>query len=211
MLMMRAFDLKDYQLSGPGWAETALFNISAKIPEGADKTQFQQMQRALLVERFGLTFHREKKEMVEYQLSVGRSGPNFKESAPVQPAGELPPPLPPKIDASGYPIPPPGRGPLMMVLPNGHATMRSVEESMAEFAGRLADEVRRPVRDATGLKGKYDFTLKWVREGPGYSSDEPGPTIFQALQDQLGLRLESKKGITEVLVVDHLEKTPSAN
>jgi uncharacterized protein (TIGR03435 family) len=98
-----------------------------------------------------------------------------------------------------------------MVVGNGHATMRSSEESMAEFAARLSDQFRRPVRDATGLHGKYDFALNWVIEGPGYSTDEPGPTIFQALQDQLGLRLESKKGMVDILVVDRIEKAPTEN
>ena len=223
MLTMRGYDLKDYQFSGPGWADSTRFNISAKIAPGTSKEQFQEMQQNMLADRFKLTFHREKKEMAQYELVVVRGGPKFKESAkaappvndaPAAPPRPGPPPLPrgpPKTDAGGFPVLPPGRGPLMMVLANGHATMRSAEASMAEFAGRLADQLRRPVGDQTGLKGKYDFTLNWVIEGPGYSNDEPGPTIFQALQDQLGLKLESKKGMVDILVVDHLEKTATEN
>jgi uncharacterized protein (TIGR03435 family) len=215
MLIMRAYDLKDYQFSGPGWADSTRFNISAKIALGTTKEQFQEMQQSFLADRFKFTFHREKKELAVYELVVVRAGPKFKESAKAAPpADDGPPPLPPgppKTDAGGFPVLPPGRGPLMMVLANGHATMRSAEESMAEFAGRLADQVRRPIADQTGLKGKYDFTLNWVIEGPGYSTDEPGPTIFQALQDQLGLKLESKKGMVDMLVVDHVEKTPTEN
>ena len=84
---------------------------------------------------------------------------------------------------------------------------------MAEFAGRLSDQLRSPVSDATGLKGRYDFTLNWVMDGPGYSADDLalGPTIFGALQEQVGLKLEQKKGPVDVLVVDRIEKTPTGN
>jgi uncharacterized protein (TIGR03435 family) len=220
MLVMRAYDLKDYQFSGPDWTQSTRFDISAKIPAGASKEQFRLMQQNLLAERFKLAFHHEKKEMPAYELVVAKNGPKLKESVeaspPVdgtpEPPASLPPgPPSPKTDSNGFPILPPGRGPLTMVIGNGHATMRSVEESMAQLVGRLSDQVRRPVTDATGLNGKYDFTLNWVMEGPGFSTDDPGPTIFAALQDQLGLKLESKKGMVDILVVDHIEKTPTEN
>jgi uncharacterized protein (TIGR03435 family) len=81
---------------------------------------------------------------------------------------------------------------------------------MPEFALDLASEVGRPVTDATGLKGKYDFTIRWLGEGAG-TSDDNGPNIFVALQEQLGLKLESKKGMVDTLVVDHIEKTATEN
>jgi uncharacterized protein (TIGR03435 family) len=216
MLVMRAYDLKEYQFSGPGWTDSTRLSISAKIPPGTTNEQFQRMQQSLLVERFKLTFHREKKEMPEYELAVAKNGPKFKESVAAPSIADDSPPAPrppgsPQMDANGFPVLPPGSGPLMMVMGNGHATMRSVEESMTEFARRLSDQLRRPVMDATHLQRKYDFTLNWVIEGPGYSTDDPGPTIFQALQDQLGLKLESKKGMVDILVVDHVEKTPTEN
>jgi uncharacterized protein (TIGR03435 family) len=209
MLIMRAYGLKDYQFSGPGWAESARFTISAKIPVGTTREQFQQMQRGLLVERFGLTFHHENREMAQYDLALAKNGPKFKESPPsTPPAEDGPGQL--KTDANGFPTLP-GRSSFMTSLANGRSTMRSSDESMAEFARRLSDQVARPVMDTTGLKGKYDFTLNWVKEGPNYSTEDPGPTIFQALQDQLGLRLESKKGPVDIFVVDHIEKTPTGN
>jgi uncharacterized protein (TIGR03435 family) len=82
---------------------------------------------------------------------------------------------------------------------------------MDDFVGRLSDQLRRPVTNGTGLRGKYDFTLSWVIEGPGYSTDDSGPTIFGAIQEQLGLKLEQKRGPVELLVVDHIEKTPTEN
>ena len=215
MLIIRAYELKDYQLSGPDWMETTRFNISAKLPGGATKEQFRLMQQNLLVERFKLTFRHEKKEVAGYQLVLAKNGPKLKESGPLEESQEVPAPRPPsgppKTDSNGYPILPPGRGPLMLVLANGRATMRSVAESMPELAARLSDQLRRPVADATGLMGKYDFVLNWVIEGPGYSGDDTGPTLFGALQEQLGLKLEPRKLSGDIFVVDHLEKTPSEN
>jgi uncharacterized protein (TIGR03435 family) len=82
---------------------------------------------------------------------------------------------------------------------------------MDTLAKQLAGQLRRPVIDATELKGTYDFTLRWIMEGSGPSSEETGPNIFRALQEQLGLKLESKKSMVDVLVVDHVEKIPTEN
>jgi uncharacterized protein (TIGR03435 family) len=71
--------------------------------------------------------------------------------------------------------------------------------------------VGRPVSDATGLKGKYDFILRWLDDHGRQSTDDNGPNIFEALQAQLGLKLESKKTMVDTLVVDHIEKTPTEN
>ncbi len=83
---------------------------------------------------------------------------------------------------------------------------------MASFALDLSAEVGRPITDATGLKGKYDFTLNYITETDGPPPPEAtGPNIFRAVQEQLGLKLEPKKGTAEVLVIDHIEKTPTDN
>jgi uncharacterized protein (TIGR03435 family) len=117
-----------------------------------------------------------------------------------------------KTDAEGFPVLPPGRAPMMMMLTGGHATARHTAETMEDFAVSLSMLVHKPVTDATGLSGKYDFTLHWIAEGFGPSAaDDAGPTLFRALPEQLGLKLESKKGMVEMLVVDHVEKTPTEN
>jgi uncharacterized protein (TIGR03435 family) len=188
--------------------------VTAKVPEGTSKEQFRVMMQNLLAERFKLMYHREKKEMQAYELVVAKGGPKLKESpGPLDP-DERPRPLTErKLDAEGFPVLPPGRVPMMMMMSGGRATARHSEETMERFAVALTNEVHKPVTDATGLKGKYDFTLSWVAEGAGppASADEAGPNIFRALQEQLGLRLEAKKGMVDVLVVDHLEKTPTDN
>jgi uncharacterized protein (TIGR03435 family) len=209
-LISRAFDIRDYQLSGPDWIQNTRFNVSAKIPPGVTKEQFRQMLQNLLAERFQMTFHRDKKEMPVLNLVVMKSGAKFKESKPVEvaPDDDAPRPSgPPKKDTNGFPILPAGKGQSMSIS-NDRAAVRAGEESMADFAAMLAGQLRQPVIDATGLAGKYDIAMLWV---PGDSPDNPGPTIYAALQEQLGLKLESKKGMVEIVVVDHIEKTPTEN
>jgi uncharacterized protein (TIGR03435 family) len=184
------------------------------------------MLQHLLAERIGLKIHRERKEMASYELAVAKGGPKFKESEPEKevelPSAtpQAPPPL--KMGTDGYPVLPPGRpGTIMM---NGMGTRRAVRETMAQFASSLSNQVGRPVVDATGLTGKYDFVLNWSFRGasaapppPGAdgvlpaAADPSGPTIFNAIQEQLGLKLESRKSMVEVVVVDKIEKTPTEN
>jgi uncharacterized protein (TIGR03435 family) len=176
------------------------------------------------------------KEMPIYELTVAKNGPKVKESAE-EPEPKLPddaapaasPSGPPKLtfDKDGYPELPPGRGPGTIIM-NGRARMRAPKQSMAEFATILANYVNRPVTDSTGLKGKYDFAMYWMSDMPmgrggliaapppeptasTPSDADSGPTLFSAVQQQLGLNLESKKGQVDILVIDHIEKAPTEN
>ena len=110
----------------------------------------------------------------------------------------------------------------MAVVP-GHARIRSDAQPIAWFARILTGQLQAPVIDATGLKGNYDFQLSWSFEENPVSATPSGevpvaplldpyrPALIKAVQSQLGLRLEQKKGYAEVLVVDHIEKAPTAN
>ncbi len=208
-LLTTAFDIRDYQLTGPDWLHNTRFDVSAKIAGGATVAQFHQMLQNLLAERFKMTFHRDKKEMPVLNLVVAKSGPKFKESKPPEPApdddhresGPL------KKDAEGFPILPPGKG-MMAMMANGRAAMRSDEETMEALTESVSNQLRQPVIDATGLKGKYSIAMFWVA---GDAPDSPGPTIYNALQEQLGLKLESKKGSVDILIIDHMEKAPTEN
>jgi uncharacterized protein (TIGR03435 family) len=210
LLILRAFDIQRYQLSGPDFMESARFDVSARIPPGAAKEQFRLMLQSLLAERFKMTFHRAKKEMQVFNLVVAKNGPKFKDYV------EAPPPDdderrqngPLKKDANGFPVIPAGKG-FSMAITNNRAALRSGGGTMEELAVNLSNQVGQPVIDATGLKAKYEIAMSWVPGEP--PPDDPGPTIFQALQDQLGLKLESRKGQIDILVVDHLEKTPTDN
>jgi uncharacterized protein (TIGR03435 family) len=164
-----------------GWIDSQRFDISAKS-EGhgpVDKEQSNLMLRQLLADRFGLVFHRETKELVVYSLVVGKNGPKLKEGGT--------------------------EGPYLSGLAPGKLV--GTRASMASLTRALSRSLGRPVKDETGLRGQYDFTLVW---SPDDAADASGPSLFTAVQDQLGLRLESKKAPVETIVIDHLG-TPSPN
>jgi uncharacterized protein (TIGR03435 family) len=236
MLLTMVYNVQRLQVRGPMTLESERFEITARVPAGATREQLRTMIQSLLADRFKLKLHRESKEMASYQLMVARNGPKFKASGTeaATPAGgtSLPPGPggPPPLDKDGYPITPPGRESMMAILP-GRARIRAVQETMPQFAARLSNFLGQPVNDATGLKGKYDFLLSWspeegrsfvagapppppylVPDGPPTSApQEMGPTLFTALQQQLGLRLERKKAPVELLVIDHIERSPAKN
>jgi uncharacterized protein (TIGR03435 family) len=246
MLLISAFDLKGYQfpgsVDGPGMDR---FNVTARVPEGTTKEQFRLMQQALLMDRFGLKYHWEKKEMQTYELVVAKGGIKMKESVE-NPAGADKAPAPPapgfqklEMGSDGFPILPPGRS-MMIMTPRG-ARKQAVAETMDQLVGILSMQLKKPVTDGTGLKGKYDYILSWTPEGmmmmgargggppppppPGGAApgagggplgdlsdgDSSGPTLMGALQSQLGLKLEQKKGMVDIFVIDHVEKVPTEN
>jgi uncharacterized protein (TIGR03435 family) len=216
-LFLVAYGLPWYRFSGPPWMNTTRFDISARIPEGTTKEQFKLMQQNLLIERFKMAFHHEQKELPAYELVVAKNGPKIKEAEPPPPEdpdGPKPPLAPPprKMDKDGFPILPPGRQ-WITDMDGPRWVQRFTDASMEEFARYAATIVGQPVNDATGLKGKYDFILKWInnRGGRQLPDDVSGPNIVEALQAQLGLKLESKKTMVDVLVVDHIEKAPTEN
>jgi uncharacterized protein (TIGR03435 family) len=222
-LVTYAYGIMRYQVTGPDWLDTERFHIAAKVPEGATKEQFKLMLQNLLIERFKLAVHRDRKEMQVYELVIAKNGPKLTESA-----GELPDE--PVAGATGaaprmtfgkdrLPELPPGRVPRMVMTGRG-ARVRRVNESMEGLAKMLEGQIGRPVTDATGLKRKYDFDLAWSPRASALSagrgdepglSDETGPTLLKAIEDQLGLKLELKKGSVEMLVIDHLERRPTEN
>jgi len=181
------------------------------------------MMQNLLAERFELAVHREKKEMQMYELVVAKGGPKLKRSAQEAPAREDAPEAdskrpgsaePPKLGEDGYPTLPEGVTQAMM---RGRARIMYPRQTMEWFADTISYQVGHPIADATGLTGKYDFSLFWAygegNEGRASTSNtplaaEPAPTLFEAVQGQLGLRLEQKKGPVEIIVVDHMEKVP---
>ncbi len=193
MLMTFAYDVRPHQISGgASWIDSEGFDIVAKA-ETADPTieQFRGMMQKLLADRFQLTFHRETREMPVYALVLAKNGPKFKVSDKDE-----------------------------TTIQGGKGQTRYQKCSMAFFAQNLSPRLGRTVLDRTGLKGEFDFTLeatiedeirKRVEAGEASASSEPvGPTIFTALQEQLGLKLESTKGPVEILVIDRAVR-PSSN
>jgi len=229
MLLQEAYGVKDSQISGaPGWLDSEQYDIEAK-PEDSSADQdgklspeerhakLQMMLQSMLADRFKLALHHDTRELPIYALVVAKNGPKFHESAVTAedsaPSGP-PPPGPPGAPRMRRGIGMMGRGDLTV---NG--------ASLDMFANVLSRQLGRLVVDKTGLKGDYDFTLKWTPdEGEGrmfHGAGEPprdaapppdasGPTIFTALQEQLGLKLESQKGPVDTIVIDHVER-PSEN
>jgi uncharacterized protein (TIGR03435 family) len=204
-----AYPIHGYDFSGPDWLQNERFDFFAKIPAGATREEFQKMLQNLLAERFKLSVHRENRPMQVYELTVAKNGPKVKKSAPQEPSAEDAASGPPKRDADGFPIL--TRGISMAMIP-GHARMQSESQPLTWFAEQLSQQLQMPVTDATGLAGNYDFTLSWSWDEnvPGAQATAQADLI-RAVQSQLGFTLERKKGRWEVLVVDHMEKTPTEN
>lgn len=203
-LVMMAYDLRSFQLTAPGWTDTARYDVVAKIPPGTDRRQFGLMQQRLLAERFGLRVHFEKKDMTAFELTVGKGGPKLKKSQE---------PVAGKPEATWKP---PAYGPPVRTM----ARVDRKGDSTADLANFLSNQLGQPVTDATGLGGRYDYVLTFLMEPGGRaagpvasngSEPEFGINLIDAVRDQLGLRLEKKKGQADVLVVDHAEKVPAEN
>ena len=230
MLLTEAFHVEDDHIIGaPGWVKSNRYDVQAKVsPEDAaklDKLKFDErrsMLVPLLVERFNLKYHHETREMTSYALVVAKGGPKMKASE-VQP----PPPdaKPPDANAkSGDPSAPrPQQRRMMRLMGRGHLEAEGSDTQM--LARVLSQQLGRTVIDKTGLTGNYDYTLQWTPDdapppmpggaegGPPHSesgSDAVGPSLFTALQEQLGLKLESTKGMADVIVIDHID-LPSEN
>ena len=198
MLMANAYEVRDFEISGgPAWIGTDRWNIEARAEGFTDRiplAQFGPMLRALLEDRFQLKVHRAMRDMPVYVLLPAKSGTKLQAN-------------------SGEP------GPLIGVR-RGQLTAKKVK--ISSMAQTLSNVLRRPVIDRTGLAGEYDITLQWAPEtgqgtavgaappGPDSPTTADGPTIFTAIQEQLGLRLESQRAPVEVVVIDSVEK-PSGN
>jgi uncharacterized protein (TIGR03435 family) len=234
MLLTSAYQVKSQEIFGPGWLDSAHFNITAKLPQGATKEQVPVMFRNLLAERFKLELHHETRAMPSYSLTVAKGGLKIKESAQA-PAAASDDPLPaggrPPIGKDGFPILRPAAfagGPITLYR-QGRARLQAGNTTLATLAEALSRQLDRVVIDETGLSGKYDITLNWTPEAtePGGRSrpaasvrpegiapqeeSTPEPNLFAAMEQQLGLKLVSKKIPRDTLVIDRAEKVPTEN
>jgi uncharacterized protein (TIGR03435 family) len=199
-LIVWAWHVRMFQLSGgPGWINSAKFDIAAKPEGGASSAQMPLMMQTLLEERFKLQLHRETKEHSLYMLVPAKSGMKVRAStadcealAREQSAGQQS-----RRQCGAW-----FRGP---------NEFTGTKISMSDFAEDLANLLGSPVVDKTGFTAAFDAHLQWTPdEQPDNSDAAASPAVFTALQEQLGLKLESGKGPVEILVIDHIEK-PGAN
>lgn len=181
-LLRNAYELQDYQLSGePGWLASAGFDIQARARAGdgePTREMVRQMIQTLLADRFHLVLHRETRQLPLYALVVAKTGS--------------------RLQSAGSSV---GASKTML----GQIVTQKM--SMTALANILTFDLKRPVKNETGLEGEFAFTLEW---SPGLSESDSRPPLFAAVQEQLGLKLESTKGPIEVFVIDRVER-PSEN
>lgn len=192
-VMLNAYGIPDdreYAADGPDFLTSERFDIDATFPADTPAPKIREMMQTMLAQRFKLVLHKETRQLPMYSLVVAKGGPKIHAGS----TGDG--------RTSGRP---------------GHFEATGITmQKLADLIGRQAG---RPVTDATELQGKFDFTLEWdpqadlrvgTADAAGGASSQ-GASIFTALQEQLGLRLEGGKGPVEVLVVDRMEKTPTEN
>lgn len=219
-ILLDAFHLMDHQLIGaPEWTESARFDINATYSTDTARTEddTRAMLRALLADRFGLKTHRETREMPIYALVMARKdgalGPQLVRST-IDCEKWMAEKRPQLGAGSPSPVAPGGRRPVCQLL----ATRRFITagtQTMQQLSGPLQAFTGRPVVNRTGLTGAFDFDLQWtssaVPPAPGASPPpDDGPSIFVALQEQLGLRLEPGRAPFEVVVIDAIRR-PTAD
>jgi uncharacterized protein (TIGR03435 family) len=226
-LIQFAYGVQDHQISGaPDWIGSNYYDIQAKAEGNASVQQMEApMLQALLEDRFQLTLHRETAQFPVYELTVVKDGVKLQPTkegsctpySPDAPPPPTPSPGSPRPTFCGYPRF--GGDGLNRTLEGAGVTISVLATNLAR------SELHRTVIDRTGLTGTFDVHLKWtidaqtglaglgMSDGPGTAQSPgnlAGPSIFTALQEQLGLKLKSTKGPVEVLVIDHVEK-PAAN
>jgi uncharacterized protein (TIGR03435 family) len=183
-----AYGVQYSQISGPDWLESEHFDILAKADAPVAEDQLKLMMQALLADRFKLSFHRQSKELSAYALTVAKGGAKLKEST----ADEK------------------------MFRENSAGGTIVKAMTMKEWADFISGPLQTPVVDRTGLTGRYDFSLDFTAYLPGgekvmnVAFDNANGIVIAAMQGELGLKLESRKEMLEVLVIDRVEK-PSAN
>jgi uncharacterized protein (TIGR03435 family) len=190
-LIERAYSARPFQVTGPGWTSDVRFDIVAKYPADTKKDDRPLMLRALLEDRFKLAVHHETKEMPGYTLVVAKGGFKLK---PVEPDG-----------LSGTTGGTTGNGSVR--------TLNAKKSSMADLATDIARGLGQMVVDKTGVQGVYDFELRYTTDDlSSAAGDLEGiPSLFTALRDVLGLRLQPEKVPVDIIVVDHVERVPIEN
>jgi len=192
--MLRAYNVKPYQISGPDWIQDDRYDVVATAGKAVGVEEIRRMLGSLLAERFHLAFHRETRELPVFALVVAKGGPKFKE---------------------------PGDGGETTVRPDGEGGLTFTNMSMDGLAGWLSlPSMGRPVIDRTGLAGSFSFRANLfnvAKDAPpadlkrSMLNDDAADVLRATLPEELGLRLEAQKAPLEMLVIDRAEKIPTGN
>lgn len=222
-----AYGVRNYQISGPDWMASQRFDIVAKLPAGAQRKDIPAMMQALLADRFQMQFHRENRDLPVYGLVVAKSGLKMQESPPDAAGAKTG-----VIEIAAAPTPGGvtvnyGNGAYFTFANNRFEGKKMPAAAMADVMARFSD---RPVMDMTNLKGRYDFLIELSPEdframgirsaiaagvalppqALQYAESASGDSLANAME-KLGLKLEPRKAPVEVLVIDHMSKTPTEN
>ncbi len=229
-LIVKAFNLQPYQFPGRTSLTDTTYELVAKIPTGASAEEFSAMLQNLLKDRFGLTWHFQEKKMKGYHLVVAKDGPMLKESGSASGPSAAEPHRAPQGESHNH------SGAIVF---GTSASYRAANQTTADLARVLSDQIGLPVDDETGLQGKYDISLRWSGAAPqggnhapgawsggaGHAghdgaggdpstpaADPSGPTLFAALQQQLGLKLvAAEQSVARLFVVDQVAQRPTEN
>jgi bla regulator protein blaR1 len=193
-LLQYAYEVQARQIvDAPAWLDADQFNITAVAGEGEPgiPNAWNLMMRKLLADRFGLAFHHDTRELPVYELRIGKNGPKLAKSSAGDGHTELYFSRTSKSSAG--------------------MTVHARNATMAGLAKLLQSNLQRPVVDRTGLAGSFDFTMDFtdtVKAGDAASpsGEADAPSIFTAIQEQIGLKLEPAKGPADVIVIDHIER-----
>ena len=181
-LIFSAYAVPSWRLSGgPAWLDSDAYDIVGTFPPNTSQDQVKLMLQTLFADRFKMAIHREMRDYPVYALVVSKDGPKFKAAAADGKYGAK----------------------------NGRGHLELHHASMAAFATDLVNAADRPVVDMTGLEWYFDISLDWRPDTAG-SANDPRPSIYTAVEEQLGLKLEARKAPAEFIVIDHIER-PSQN
>ncbi len=186
VLIGMAWRVKAFQISGPAWLDADTFDIVAKPAPGYQRDQLPGLLEALLIERFKVVVHHESRSAAAYALVVSKGGSKLRETAG------------PRTYLTGRP-----------------GLIEGNQRSIVELKDLLAGMLERPVEDRTGLTGRYDLKLEWNPAELGSASADSQannrPSLFSAIQEQLGLKLERITAPVDFIVVDRAQRIPNAN
>jgi len=179
-----AYGVQSYQISGPGWMETERFDVMAKFAPQSTGEQVKIMLQKMLQDRFRMVMHRETKELPAYVLTA--IGPKLKALT----------------DSGGN----------VSSSSSKTGVHLDAKTTMRGFAEYLSQRLDRPVLDQTGLAGGFEFQLDWeIDDAADANGAVLGPSVFTAVQEQLGLKLTATKGPVETIVVESIQKVPTEN
>jgi len=207
-LVMNAYPFQPYRiLDAPGWMSSARYDINAVADGEPDRARMQTMLRTLLAERFNFVAHVEMRPLQTYQLVLaredGRLGPQLKpwtlDCDALRKSGKLPPaPVPRSAADFAIAVPCGMRGGMGVYAAGGR--------SIGDLASSLASDLSAPITDHTGLSGNFEIVLRWNPDPSAPGADPTLPSLFTAVEEQLGLKLEARREPAEVLVIDRVER-----